>query len=128
MDFGGQRLHTLGYADDAALLDGSIDMASTRVTAIAAGSRKDADMTINIAKTKVMHVGAQDEVTPTTETEAKEICTFVCKNVGCDWVFHNAHGAKCHQGKCRYRDHWEADRLMERRWEDGENRWEYRVR
>ena len=53
----GQSVFTLGYADDAALLDNSIEVATERVTAIATGSRSDADMTINIDKTEVMHVG-----------------------------------------------------------------------
>ena len=46
--FGGECVHTLGYADDAALLDGSREVATARVTAIAQGSRSDADMTITV--------------------------------------------------------------------------------
>ena len=56
----GVIIHTLGYADDAALLDfgdeEGIKRASLRVTSIAVGSTKDADMDISIAKTKVLHV------------------------------------------------------------------------
>jgi hypothetical protein len=79
VDFGGQRLHTLGYADDAALLDDSIEKSTARVTSIAAGSRKDADMEINITKTYVMQVGEQGAVSKTTDEEAKKICKFTCK-------------------------------------------------
>ena len=39
VNFGGKTLHTLGYADDAALVDGSINVSTERVTAIAQGSR-----------------------------------------------------------------------------------------
>ena len=42
--FGALRVHTLGYADDAALLDNNLAVATARVTAIAQGSREDADM------------------------------------------------------------------------------------
>ena len=52
VDFGARRVHTLGYADDAALIDYTPDMATKRVTAIAKGSRTDADMHISIDKTK----------------------------------------------------------------------------
>ena len=112
VDFGGQRLHTLGYADDAALLDGNLDVATARVTAIAEGSRKDADMHINVDKTKVMAVCKQDKVTPTTKDEAKEVCKFVCSNAGCKRVFFNLHGLKCHEGKCKHKDDFVVDRIL----------------
>ena len=50
----GDIIHTLAYADDAALLDENINSATTRVTAIAMGSKTDADMSINKAKTEVV--------------------------------------------------------------------------
>ena len=49
VDFGGANVHTLGYADDAALLDSDKAVATARVTSIATGSRKDADMEISPA-------------------------------------------------------------------------------
>ena len=58
--FGGEMLHTLGYADDAALLDTSTEVAAARVTQIAKGSVKDADMQINVSKTKCVHVCRQE--------------------------------------------------------------------
>ena len=51
--FGGRTLHTLGYADDAALRDGVSAVASKRVSSIARGSKDAADMEINIAKRTV---------------------------------------------------------------------------
>ena len=54
VQFGGKTVHTLGYADDAALLDLSIETATARVTSIAQGSERDADMQINVDKTEVM--------------------------------------------------------------------------
>ena len=62
IDFGGVRLHTLGYADDAALIDMNPTIASARVTSIAQGSKRDADMKINIVKTECVHVKRQQSV------------------------------------------------------------------
>ena len=92
VSFGSVTVHTLGYADDAALLDKNRDVATARVTAIAQGSMRDADMEISISKTKDMHVCRQGKVTKTTPAEAIKTCKFKCLNVGCDRVFHNAHG------------------------------------
>ena len=73
-------IHTLGYADDVALIDRGdalgISRATERVTAIAVGSKADADMSISIPKTKVMHVRSQDQITSTTTDEARKICKF----------------------------------------------------
>ena len=45
-------------------------VATERVTSIAQGSKTDTDMSINISKTKEMHVEAPDAVTATTRDEA----------------------------------------------------------
>ena len=58
IDFGGTRLHTLGYADDAALLDTGVSTATARVNAISRGSRASADMNINVASEDGMHACA----------------------------------------------------------------------
>ena len=83
VEYGGQRLTTLGYADDAALLDCDKEVAAARVTSIAKGSREDADMLINIAKTEVIHVQEQGRVSKLTHSEAKGVCKYVCPNIGC---------------------------------------------
>ena len=63
-------IHTLGYADDAAMMDKSdaegIAIATSRLNNVADGSERDADMKINSDKTKIMHVRAQDPITQTT--------------------------------------------------------------
>ena len=112
IEFGNTKIHTLGYADDAALIDSSLEISTSRVTTIAQGSERDADMVISIPKTEVMHVCEQGEVSKTTQEEAKKICKFKCLNVGCDKVFHNAHGAKCHAGKCKWRNYYTIDRIL----------------
>ena len=98
---GGCVLHTLGYADDAALLDGSTAKATERVTSISAGSKLDADMDISITKTEVMHVREPGRIPKVTAEEAKKECKVTCPHTGCGKMFFNVHGAKCHAGKCR---------------------------
>ena len=56
--FGDRIVHTLGYADDATLLDATPAVATQRVTAIAQDSEKDAD----VSKTKNMHIRSQSQI------------------------------------------------------------------
>ena len=117
--FGDTMLDTLGYADDAALLDCDIDVATARVTSIARGSKQDADMEINASKTEVMHVMEQGRVASATTAELKAVCKFKCPHVGCPRVFHNAHGCKCHAGKCSRKDWIEVSKILDARGETG---------
>jgi hypothetical protein len=112
VQFGGHTVHTLGYADDAALLDKTVAQATKRVSEIAQGSRKDADMEISTAKTEVMHVREQGRVPKATAQEAKAVCKVVCPNIGCNKVFFNVHGAKCHAGRCKWRDTYNIERIL----------------
>ena len=117
VSLGNTIVHTLGYADDAALIDyghpEGVETASSRVSAIAAGSKNDADMYISIAKTKAMHVRIQDKVTETTEAEAKAICKYVCPNYCCKHTFLTRRGMLVHAGKCKWKHVYEVDRLYE---------------
>ena len=49
------KMSKFEYADDAALVDDDAATATTRVTAIAAGSLDDAAMVISEKKSKAMH-------------------------------------------------------------------------
>ena len=109
----GRVITTLGYADDAALLDESAEVATERVSSIAKGSREDADMIINITKTEAMHVKEQGRVSTTTQEEAKGVCKHVCPHIGCNKVFYNVHGCKCHAGRCRMRDIHLVDKILD---------------
>ena len=113
VELGDNIIHTLGYADDAALLDYDIDVASTRVTDIAQGSKQDADMEISISKTKAMKVCRQGEVSRTTAEEAKKVCKFACPNIGCTRVFFNKHGMLCHKGRCKWKEEYLIDRIAD---------------
>ena len=55
IEFGGVRLHTLGYADYAALIDANSATASARVTSIAQGLKKDADIATNKHRENGVH-------------------------------------------------------------------------
>ena len=106
---GDTTVDTLGYADDAALLDSKLEAATERVTSISLGSRKDADMEISIEKTEVMQVTEQGRTELATKEEIVSVCNFTCPHAGCSQVFLNAHGCKCHAGKCRYKNFYEVD-------------------
>ena len=113
----GTILHTLGYADDAALLDlgdaAGIIKATERLTRIARGSSEDADMKIKIEKTKGLHVRRQDPITSTTPEEAKRVCEFKCPHAMCNFVFGTKHGMRIHASRCRYKDEYEVEKILD---------------
>ena len=79
--------HLLGYADDVAVLemgdsDGVLAL-ENRVSDISEGSSDDADMMINVEKTKPLHVRKQDPVSVTTPEEASRMCKFTCPHLNC---------------------------------------------
>ena len=113
--FGGQRIHTLGYADDAALLDDDIRTATTVVTKFVTDSKRDEDMTISISKTEVMHVQEQGHIPSATAAEARAVCKHACPNAehGCNRVFFNLHGIKCHYGECKWVNEYDVDKILE---------------
>jgi len=47
----GRKVSSLGYADNIALIDTTLDVATSRVTVISQGGLKDSDMVINVTKT-----------------------------------------------------------------------------
>ena len=74
------RIKVLGYADDAALADYTVDSMTKRLTKIAGGSKNDADMDINMSKTFSQHVHRREKIV-STQTEAKKAeagYKFVC--------------------------------------------------
>ena len=83
----GTILYTLGYADDAALVDlgdaAGVIRATERLSRIAKGSLDDTDMQIKIEETKSMHVRKQDPLTDTTTEEAQGVCKFSCPHRVC---------------------------------------------
>ena len=126
--FGGHVVHTLGYADDAALLDSAPDTATERVTAISAGSKRDADMIISKSKTKCMHIRRQEVCSPVTNAEAKAQAKFVCPHPCCNYVFNNKHGMKEHAGKCSRSDLFPAEKILDVTGATGSPKQRFKVR
>ena len=69
---------------------------SNRLTGIAEGSKKDADMSISIEKTKTLHVRKQDPVSKTSAEEAAEVCKYVCPHLNCEHRFLTKRGMQIH--------------------------------
>ena len=123
-------IHTLGYADDAALIDfgdeEGVRRASARVTSIEAGSKADADMVISIKKTKALHVREQEKHSKTTAEEANKLCKFVCPHVQCNHRFMTKHGMMIHAGKCPNKDLYNIEQILSHRYAPAKR--EYLVR
>ena len=73
------NMSKFGYANDAALVDYDAVTATTRFTAIAAGSLNDAAMVISEKNSKAMHIHPTTKVSATKETEVvalklKHVC------------------------------------------------------
>ena len=113
------RMDTLGYAGDAALLDEDIKVSTTRVTSISSGSRQDADMIISVEKTEVMHVEEQGRVSTASAEELEGVCKFECPHVDCKRVFYNAHGCKCNAGKCRRKNWYAVEKILDMKGDTG---------
>ena len=83
-----------------------------RVNRIARGSKEDADMKANIEKTVALHVRAQDQVSPTSPSEAKSICKYRCPHLNCGFQFLTQHGLKVHAGQCKWKDEFEVEEIV----------------
>ena len=119
------RVDCLEYADDAALIDTTVEHSIERVNAFAEGAKRDADMEISIPKTEVMHIKKQTPVSPATMANVKklgeeEVLKFKCEF--CEAVFKNKQGLSIHQRRwCGeatrevYEEEYEVDRIVEAR-------------
>ena len=67
------KLRVLGYADDADLMERSMEAMSKRLTALVDESLSQADMKINMVKTFSQHVHARKEITVTSEGRGAQI-------------------------------------------------------
>ena len=71
-------IYTLGYADDLALIEygdaDGIAKSSARVSSISEGSNEEADMSLSIPKTKVLHVRKQDAIAISNHAVGSERC------------------------------------------------------
>ena len=96
------RVRTLGYADDAALCEETVEEMSKRLTAIANASIEQADMYPNVGKTFTQHVHKRQEI-DVTETEVAEIekgYDFKCDY--CSRRFKTQRNMRIHKSRCKY--------------------------
>ena len=70
-------------------------------------------MSINVEKTKVQHVRAQEPITCTTDAEAASVCKFSCPNIGCGFKFHTRKGMLVHTGKCECKNEFTIDHIVD---------------
>ena len=74
---------------------------------------------ISVEKTEVMHVEEQGSVPPACREELEGVCKFECPHVDCKRVFYSAHGCKCHAGKCRRKNWFEVEKILDVRGDTG---------
>ena len=60
-----------------------------------------------------MEVCEQDRVSKTIPDESRKACKHTYTNVGCNFVFTNKMGLKCHAGRCKCRDYYLVERMLD---------------
>ena len=96
------RLKVLGYADDAALVDGTVESMSTRLTTIGDSSLEHADMKINASKTFSQHVHEREDIKVTLDEVAAVESKYDNKCDYCERRFKTRRGMLIHRAKCQY--------------------------
>ena len=74
---------------------------------------------VSVDKTELMHAEEQGRVAPATTEELEGACTYECPHIGYKRVFRTGHGCKCHAGKCRRKDWYEVEKILDMRGETG---------
>ena len=96
---GGIVVSALTYADDSALVCGSAEEASGRVSAVRLGFRRDGDKEVSQPKTEAMKVQRKLGRMHSTETEYSEALELTCEF--CGKAFDSGRGLHQHQtGTC----------------------------
>ena len=97
---GALNIRVLGYADDAALVERETEVMTKRLTSLADGAWKDADMQVKMKKTFSQHVGRrekikieQDEVVA-IQKSYKHACEY------CNRKFKTKRAAQIHMTSC----------------------------
>ena len=96
-------LRVLGYADDAAMLDKTVEAMTARLTKFADEAKAQVDMKVKPSKTYTQIVQRQEKTAPATteEIEKKEKkYKFKCPFEGCDERFKTKNGMLIHRATC----------------------------
>ena len=94
------RIKVLGYADDAALAETTVDAMTERLTKLADASEREADMKINMSKTVSQHVHRRKPIEVTeaevaqAEAKYKHKCDFCLRKFKTDRAM-QIHRASC---------------------------------
>ena len=127
----GVLLSRLEYADDAAVIDESIDKASTRISKLAEGSRIHADMEIRIDKTESTFLSDDEcawEVTfaEYEDVEWNHVCEYCGRGFDTNGGLNMHKGAHCKVTRGLHHCNWGVDWLVDVRGEPHQRF--YRVR
>ena len=93
-------LKTLGYADDAALAEGTVQEMTERFTRLANKSLKEADMVVRMDKTYSQHVCRGGDVAVTDEEIKKANDKFEHECEFCKRKFETKRDMKIHRASC----------------------------
>ena len=96
------KLKILGYADDAALIDGEVNSMTRRLTSIADASEAQTDMKMNMAKTFTQHVFKRDEIKVTSAEAAAAEAGFKHKCDFCPRRFKTQRHMLIHRANCNH--------------------------
>ena len=55
----------------------------------------------------------QEKVELPTTDEAGKVCKFKCEHLGCGWVFGNKRGREIHHAKCKHRNTFEVEKILD---------------
>ena len=104
--FLGLFIKSLEYADDAALLDLTIEAATDRINKFAEGAEADANMIVSVPKTECMHIDSelvQHFSRVTVDSSDYDDTGLISKwshpCMHCNAVFDSRHGLSIHLGR-----------------------------
>ena len=94
------RLRVLGYADDAALVEGTVQAMTERLTNLADASEREADMKINMTKTVSQHVHKRQPIKVTEQEVASAESKYKFKCDFCRRKFKTDRAMQIHRASC----------------------------
>ena len=96
------KMRVLGYADDAALVESTVEAMTKRLTELADASRREADMEINMAKTFTQHVFKREKIKVSAAEVSKVEAKYEHKCDFCERRFKTLRGMRIHRSKCKH--------------------------
>ena len=94
------KMRVLGYADDAALMEETVEAMTERLTALADASKRKADMEVNMSKTFTQHVFKRGKIEVTTAEVAAAEAKYEHQCDFCERRFKTKRGMRIHRYRC----------------------------